>query len=90
LDLTRTIMRPRLPTLPYPIDDARHEQDAQPFDLKQVAAPFDLKEQTAPFDLRRVKPSDPPGPGALPVKAHRPPRRPMVTVGGLPFVIEDD
>jgi hypothetical protein len=44
-------MRPRLATLPYPIDDARQQQD--------------LKQEPVPFDLCRVKPSDAPGaPGA--------------------------
>jgi hypothetical protein len=81
-------MRPRLATLPYPIDDPRQKQDTQPFDLKQVTVPFDLNQEMVPFDLCRVKPSD--APDAVAVKPHLPPRRAKVAVGGLPSVVIED
>jgi hypothetical protein len=77
----KPIMRPRLATLPYPVEDPRQKEDTQPFDLVQ---------ETVPFDLSRVKPSDAPGAGALAVKPHLPPRRAKVAVGGLPSVVIDD
>jgi hypothetical protein len=70
-------MRPRLATLPYPIDDARPKQDSQPFDLKQ---------ETMPFDLCRVKPSDAPDAPGADAQAVQPGNHPRVVErsGGEP------
>jgi hypothetical protein len=83
-------MRPRLATLPYPIDDPHQKQDTQPFELKKVMVPFELKQETVPFDLCRAKPADAPRAAALAVKPHLPPRRAKVAVGALPSVVIED